>query len=65
MIEHFIYSSKDYLNKNGVIYFIISSDISLNMVENMFREQNFEFEIVKKIEKFFETFYITKSFLIT
>jgi len=64
VIKDFIKDSKQFLNKDGVIYFIISSDMPTGMVENMFRSNGFEFEIVKKIDKFFETFYITKSLLI-
>ena len=63
VIKQFIISSKDYLAENGQIYLILSSDISLNMIENQFIINNFSFEIVKQIDRFFETFYITKSLL--
>jgi release factor glutamine methyltransferase len=62
VIEQFIKDSREHLNENGIIYFIISSDIPTDLVENMFKSQGFGFEIVGQTEKFFETFYITKSF---
>lgn len=64
VIREFIEGSKAYLNPDGVIYFIVSSDMDINELEQMFREQDFEFIIVEKIEKLLETFYVTKSFLI-
>ena len=63
VIKQFIIESKEYLAENGVIYFIISTDIPMKIVEDSFIENGFTFEIVNKIDKFFETFYITKSFL--
>lgn len=63
VIKNFIENSKLFLNKNGAIYFIISSDMPAGMVENMFLKEGFDFKVVKKIERFFETFYITKSLL--
>lgn len=63
VIKHFIEHSNEYLAENGIIYLIISSDMPVKMVEELFTASGFSFEIVKQIDKFFETFYITKSFL--
>jgi len=64
VIENFISGSRNYLNAHGIIYMVLSSDISLDIIEKIFNENGFSFDIVKKSKKFFETFYITKSFLI-
>jgi release factor glutamine methyltransferase len=64
VISSFIKEASAYLKPKGEIYFIISSDMPLGELEKMFRDSGFDFAILQKIEKFFETFYITKSFLI-
>jgi release factor glutamine methyltransferase len=64
VIKTFIKDSKEFLAPDGIIYFIVSTDMDLSQLEGMFRERGFEFIIKEKIEKLFETFYITKSFLI-
>ncbi len=64
VIRSFIKDSKSFLKESGLVYFIVSSDMDIKLLEQMFREQGFEFNIERKIEKLFETFYITKSFLI-
>lgn len=64
VIRAFINESKSYLNPGGEIYFITSSDMEINLLEEIFRAEGFEFILLKKIEKLLETFYITKSFLI-
>ena len=63
VINGFINGAKDYLTKDGIIYLIISSDIPMQIIKKSFHSAGFSFEIVKKIDRFFETFYITKSFL--
>ena len=64
VIRTFIIDSKKFLNPEGEIYFITSSDMDIKLLEGMFTANGFEFILSKKIEKLLETFYITKSFLI-
>lgn len=63
VIKDFISCSKNYLAKNGVIYFIVSSDMDLDEVENMFIIGGYRYKIIKKIKKLFETFYIIEAVL--
>lgn len=63
VIKDFISCSKDYLAENGVIYFIVSSDMDLNEIKNMFTLGGYRFKIIKKIKKLFETFYIIEAVL--
>lgn len=64
VIRKFIAESGKYLLPKGEIYFIISSDMKLDLLEKMFTESRFDFRVERKIEKLLETFYITKSLLI-
>ncbi len=64
VIREFISESANYLAPGGEIYFITSSDMDINLLEQIFRSHGFEFILSKKTEKLLETFYITKSFLI-
>lgn len=61
VINNFISASKNYLKSDGVIYFMVSSDMDINELENMFTSNGFEFKIIKRIKKLFETFYITEA----
>jgi len=63
VIKDFISGSKQYLAEKGVIYFIVSSDMDLEEVENIFTSGGYRFNIVKKIKKLFETFYIIEGVL--
>jgi release factor glutamine methyltransferase len=63
VIKDFIAGSKEYLAEKGVIYFILSSDMDLDEVESIFKSGGYTFNIVKKIKKLFETFYIIEAVL--
>jgi release factor glutamine methyltransferase len=62
VIKDFLAQAKSYLGTGGVIYFITSSDLDIELFLNMVRAGGFEFNIAKKVNTFFETFYITKAF---
>jgi len=64
VIKRFIEDAPKYLSPGGVVYFIISSDMEISLLENMLKSGGFDFEIVKEVKEFFETFYVTKSFMI-
>ncbi len=62
VIKDFLALAKSYISPGGVIYFITSSDLDIDLFLNMVKAGGFEYNIVKKINTFFETFYITKAF---
>jgi release factor glutamine methyltransferase len=61
VISDFLRQAANHLNPEGVIYFIVSSDMNLKELEDMFIGNTLSFKIVKEIKKFFETFYIIES----
>ncbi len=63
VIKSFAGNSKQYLNPNGKIYLILSDQVDIRLVEKYFDESGFEFNLVKTIKKFAETFYIYESFV--
>jgi release factor glutamine methyltransferase len=63
VIKDFIRDSKSWLKPGGCIYFIISTDTDVDSVLQAFEIHGFKYNIVTQIYKFFETFYIVKSFL--
>lgn len=64
VIRKFVEDAPKYLSNDGIVYLIISDDMELSLLENMVKAGGFSFEIVRKVKRFFETFYITKSFMI-
>jgi len=62
IINRFISDSKNYLKKAGSIYMIISSDMGINTFKEIVNLYSYKSEIVTKINKFFETFYIFRLF---
>jgi release factor glutamine methyltransferase len=62
VIRKFLQRAKSYLAPDGVIYFITSSDLNIELFLNMVKAGGFKFKIVKKVNTLFETFYITKAF---
>ena len=62
VIRYFLQRAKSHLAEGGVIYFITSSDLDIELFLNMVKAGGFEFNIMKKVNTFFETFYITKAF---
>lgn len=65
VIRKFLQRAGGHLAPEGTIYFITSSDLNINLFLNMVRAGGFEFNIIKKVNTLFETFYITKAFLNT
>jgi release factor glutamine methyltransferase len=63
VIKDFLEQAKNFFAHGGFIYFITSSDLKLDEFLNMVGAGGFEFNIVKKVNTLFETFYITKAFL--
>ncbi len=63
VIREFIGKSKDYLKKGGYLYLIISSDMKIETMFTILEGQGFVYNILQKIGKFFETFYIFSAFL--
>lgn len=62
VIRKFLNQAKSYLAGDGYIYFITSSDLNIELFLNIVKAGGFEFKINKKVNTFFETFYITKAF---
>lgn len=63
LIKSFIKNSGQYLNAKSKIYLILSNQVDIRLVEKYFYESGFEFNLVKTIRKFAETFYIYESFV--
>lgn len=61
VITRFLDDAKKYLNQGGIIYFIVSSDMDMNELQNMFTSAGYRHKTVKEIKKFFETFYIISA----
>lgn len=62
IIKEFAERSSGYLKKDGIIYLIISSDVDMDKIKSIFSENALTFEVALKLKKFFETFYIIKSY---
>ena len=58
VITRFLNDAKKFLKHNGVIYFIVSSDMDIQAFFKMIESAGYTHKIVKEIKKFFETFYI-------
>ena len=63
VLREFFLQSKFYLKKQGIICIIISSDIDINLIFSMFELYGFHYNILQRIDNFFETFYIINGFL--
>ncbi len=63
VIKDFLEQSKNHFTPGGYIYFITSSDLKLDTFLLMVKSAGFEYNIIKKVNTLFETFYITKAFL--
>jgi methylase of polypeptide subunit release factors len=61
IITRFLSQAKNYLKPGGVIYFIVSSDMDMDELQEMFTHAGYRYLIIKEIKKFFETFYIIES----
>jgi len=59
-IKVFFENADKYLNDNGIIYLITSSDSNLSLTEEIIKTNNFKFEVVLRKKRFCETFYIYK-----
>ncbi len=57
-IRRFATESRNYLTKNGKIYFIISSDVDVENICSFFQTENFITKLVDSKKLFFERFYI-------
>ncbi len=62
VLKEFIRKAGNYLASGGAVYFITSSDLDIDLFTGIIRAGGFEFNIIKKVNTFFETFYITKAF---
>jgi release factor glutamine methyltransferase len=58
VVKNFSEKTKDRLKPGGMVYLILSSDLNIDEFKDIFSGYNFE--IVTKYNKFFETFYICK-----
>jgi release factor glutamine methyltransferase len=63
IIKDFLEQAKNCFVPGGFIYFITSSDLKIDGFLNMIQASGYEFNIVKKVNTLFETFYITKALL--
>lgn len=61
VISRFLSEAGSSLDPNGVIYFIVSTDMDVKSLERMFANAGFKHKIIKEIKKFFETFYIIEA----
>lgn len=65
VVTRFLNDAKDFLRENGVIYFIVSTDMditdmNIKWLEGKFTSSHYHYVIQKEIKKFYETFYIYK-----
>jgi anaerobic magnesium-protoporphyrin IX monomethyl ester cyclase len=58
VMESFFSGSGRYLNKNGKIFMIYSTDIDKSIIDNMIRKNHYQSKIAFKKKMLFETFYI-------
>lgn len=58
VITRFLSHAKEYLKPDGKVYFIVSSDMDMDELKDMFTHAGYRFTIIKEIKRFFETFYI-------
>ncbi len=63
VIRDFVSRSKDFLNSPGFICLIISTDMDIEIMFTILKEQGFRYNILQKTQRFFETFYIIQAFL--
>lgn len=61
IINTFLKESKDHLKKNGEIFLLVSNLLSIDELEDMFRKQDFKYEICSKKGLFFEKLIIYKA----
>ncbi|MCC6865214.1 MAG: methyltransferase [Ignavibacteria bacterium] len=61
VIQRFLASSKNYLLKNGIIIFIVSSDMDIDEFFNMLNTAGYNYKILTTNKKYFETFYIIEA----
>jgi len=61
VINDFLVQAKNYLKNDGKIYFIVSTDVDLDLFWNMLQQNWYKYETIKTVKKFFETFYIVEA----
>jgi release factor glutamine methyltransferase len=61
VIIEFAVQVKDHLNQNAAIYLIISSDMDIDAIKNIFINNGLSFNFAETHKRFFETFYIVKA----
>lgn len=64
VIRKFVSDSKKFLAKDGFLCMIISSDMGIDQMTAILAENGYNYKILQQIDKFFETFFIVKGFLI-
>jgi release factor glutamine methyltransferase len=62
VIRDFVKQSKEYLKANGYLCLIISNDMNIETMFSILPENGFNYNILQRTHKFFETFYIIKAF---
>lgn len=61
VIIEFAVQAVKHLNRDAVIYMIISSDMDIDAVKNIFINTGLSFNFAETHKRFFETFYIVKA----
>jgi release factor glutamine methyltransferase len=61
VIKEFASQVKNHLKQNAVIYMIISSDMDIEALKNIFINNSLSFNFAETHKRFFETFYIVKA----
>lgn len=60
VISRFLTDAKNFIMPSGEIYFIVSSDMDVNGLKTEIVNNSYNYQIIKEIKRFFETFYIIK-----
>lgn len=63
VIRQFIHESKNYLNPDGNLCLIFSSDMNIETMFSILAEDGYNYKILQEKRTYFETFYIIKAFV--
>ena len=64
VVSRFVKESKDYLSKGGKLFFVVSSLSDVASLNELLREEGFEFKVVKREKFFFEELMIYEAHLL-
>jgi release factor glutamine methyltransferase len=61
VINNFLIGAKNHLKSESKIFFLVSTDVDLDLFWEMLQQNRYKYETIRTIKKFFETFYIVCS----